>query len=394
MNKFESALIELSRESPFYNFLLMFIEKYPSRRVTNISLKISPSGKIMLFYNPEKLKNRNLKYIVALIKHECLHVINGHILIKREKKKNKFLFDLCMDASINQYIRELDVFSRPLDQLLSEGCGVDNDTMFVTCPGNMINKTAEEYYDWAIKFLTDNKTIDLEIIEKDINRNDDHEDFGKYDLPEEFVNDLMKQVVAETYESTRSEIPEGLEHHIKMFIDKPVLDWKTQIRRFFGSSIRIGKYRTPLKPNRRYDDQPGWQSEYAAKVVVILDTSGSIIEDEFNSFFSEIDVISRISNSDIWLIQADETIQSVTKYSKGNWKDIKLFGTGNTDLQPAVEYAQKNLRPEGIVLFTDGFTDLPIIMRKTLFVLSKHSNKEFIDEVKTVYGKSSVVSIR
>jgi hypothetical protein len=33
-------------------------------------------------------------------------------------------------------------------------------------------------------------------------------------------------------------------------------------------------------------------------------------------------------------------------------------------------------------------------MRKTLFVLSKHSNKEFIDEVKTVYGKSSVVSIR
>ncbi len=394
MNKFESALIELSKESPFYNFLLMFMEKYPSKRVNNISLKISPSGKIMLFYNPEKLKNRNIKYIVALIKHECLHVINGHILLKREKVENKFLFDLCLDAAINQYIRELDVFSRPLDQLLSEGCGVDNDTMFVTCPGNMINKTGEEYYEWALEYLKNDKTVDLQIIEENINRSDDHDDFGKYELPEEFVNDLIKQVASETYETAKRDIPEGLEHHIQMFIDKPVLDWKTQLRRFFGSSIHIGKYRTPLRPNRRYDDQPGWQSEYAAKVVVIIDTSGSIIEEEFSSFFNEIDVISRISNSDIWLIQADETVQSVTKYSKGSWKEIKLIGTGNTDLQPAVEYAQKKLRPEGIVLFTDGYTDLPLVIRKTLFVLSKHANEEFIQEVKDVYGKSSVVKIR
>ncbi len=110
--------------------------------------------------------------------------------------------------------------------------------------------------------------------------------------------------------------------------------------------------------------------------------------------FSEIDIVTRLTDSRIWLVQVDETVQSVMKYGKGMWKDLKLIGRGETDLQPAIDYAQENLRPEGIIVFTDGYTDLPLVKRKVLFVLSRQCNKEFVEEAKEVYGRSSVVVLR
>ena len=126
----------------------------------------------------------------------------------------------------------------------------------------------------------------------------------------------------------------------------------------------------------------------------MVDTSGSIVDEEFNAFFSEIDTLTRLTDSKIWLIQVDETVQSVTKYGRGMWKNLKLIGKGETNLQPAVDYAQDKLRPEGLIVFTDGFTDLPHVMRKVIFVLSKHYNPGFLEDAKRIYGKYSVVVLR
>lgn len=390
----EEAIVELGRENPFYNYLLLFINRTPSSSVRNFKLRVASTGNFQLLYNPERLRNKPLSLVKAMLKHECLHIVNGHILIQVKNSRERLLWDLCMDAAINQYIRELDTFGIPLDQLLADGCGLDNDRFFVTVPGRMPGKTAEEYHEWAVDFMTKNKTVDLELIETSLEKIDSHEDFGDFELPKEFAEDLLKQVVSETFEKAKEGAPEGIEHTVALIVERPILDWRTVIRRFFGSSIHIGRYRTPLRPNRRYDDQPGWRNDYAAKLVVIVDTSGSIIEDEFNSFFSEIDSVTRLTDSNIWLLQVDEAVQSVIKYGKGMWKDLKLIGKGETDLQPAVDYAQENLRPEGIIVFTDGFTDLPVINRKVLFVISKNGNKDFVEQVKEIYGRTSVVTLK
>lgn len=390
----EEAVIELGRRSPFYNYLFLFIERVRSSTVRTFKLRVSSRGNLQLLYNPEVLRDKPLELVVALLEHEALHIVNGHILIPVKEKRDRLLWDLCMDAAINQFIPVLDAFSLPLDELLMEGCGTDNERMFIAPPAFLPNQTAEYYHDWAVEFMKKNKTIDLELIETNLEKTDSHEDFGNFELPKEFVQELLNNVVAETYRKAKDGLPEGLEHVVTLFLDRPILDWRTMIRRFFGSSVHVGRYRTPLRPNRRYDDQPGWRNDYAAKIVVVLDTSGSIIEDEFNAFFSEIDIVTRLTDSRIWLVQVDETVQSVMKYGKGMWKDLKLIGRGETDLQPAIDYAQENLRPEGIIVFTDGYTDLPLVKRKVLFVLSRQCNKEFVEEAKEVYGRSSVVVLR
>ncbi|WP_245612764.1 VWA-like domain-containing protein [Kosmotoga pacifica] len=390
----EEAVVELARKSPFYNYLFMHIERIPTSKVRTFSLRISGEGNIQLYYNPEVLSSKPIEMVQALLEHECFHIINGHILIPVKNSRYKALWDLSMDAAINQYIPVLDAFSLPMDQLLMEGCGTDNERFFVAPPASIPGETAEFYFQWGLEFMKKNKTVDLELLEENIEMADSHESFGDFELPREFIEELLKNIVSETYEKAKDGIPEGIEASISLFLNKPLLDWRTMIRSFFGSAQYIGRYRTPLWPNRRYEDQPGWRNDYAAKLVIILDTSGSIVDEEFNAFFSEIDMLTRLTDSKIWLIQVDEAVQAVTKYGRGMWKDLKLIGKGETNLQPAIDYAQRELRPEGLIIFTDGFTDLPHVKRKVIFVLSRHYNPEFLEDAKKIYGNSSVVILK
>ncbi|KLO23871.1 MULTISPECIES: vWA domain-containing protein [unclassified Marinitoga] len=385
----EKAWIELGKESIFYNYLKMYFDNIPSFNVRTIKLSISKSGRFKIIYNPKILRAKGLIFSKSLLKHEIFHIIHGHIFIKSKDKKDKKLWNLAMDAAVNQQIRELDAFSIPLNVLLDEGCGTDNENIFIGPPINYINKTVEEYYKYIIDYFEKSNKIDLELLED--YRVDSHEEFGNFELIEEVVSDLVSEVISETYEKAKGDIPSGLEVPISLIIKKSRKNWKDLIRRFFGSSMIIEKYRTILRPNRRYDNQPGWRTEFGPKIAVVLDTSGSIIEEEYNAFFSEIEKIVRMYNSKIYIVQIDNNIQNVLQYGKGDWKNIEIKGKGNTDFEPAINYLEENVRPEGIIIFTDGYTDIPIVKRRVLFVLSEKHNSEFKSNAENIYGENSVI---
>ena len=385
----EKAWIELAKESVFFSYIRMHFENISTENIRTTKLSITSSGNFRLLYNPRRLNSYGIRFTKALIKHEIYHIIFGHIFIKQPKKREKGIWGLAMDASINQYIKELDALSEPLDVFLLEGHGTDNETLFVTAPINMLNKTAEEYFKYAMDIIEKSNFIDMEEIAD--SSPDSHE--FESELPEEITFDIISEVVSQAYDKSAGNEPNGVELAISIMAKKNKFNWKTLIRRFFGSSVIVDKYRTQMRPNRRYDDQPGWRTERGPKIAVIVDTSGSIIEEEFNDFFSEIEDIARISGGKISLIQADENVQSVLQYSKGKWRDTVLKGKGSTDLQPAVDYVEENLRPEGIVVFTDGWVEVPNISRRCFFVLSKKHNPEFFSQVIDIYGNKKIVTL-
>jgi len=385
----EKAWIELGKESIFYNYLKMYFDNIPSENVRTVKLSVSKSGRFKIIFNPRRLKAKGLIFTKAILKHEIFHIIHGHIFIKPKDKTDRQIWNLAMDAAINQQIKELDAFSVPLDVLLDEGCGTDNENLFVGPPMNYINRTVEEYYKWIMEYYEKSNKADLELIED--NRVDSHEDFGNFEIMEEIVTDLVSEVISEAYEKSKGDVPSGLEIPISLIINKSKRNWKDLIRRFFGNSIVIEKYRTPLRPNRRYENQPGWRSLFGPEIAIVIDTSGSIIEEEYTDFFSEIERIAKIYDSRIYIIQVDNSVQNVLKYGKGDWKNINIKGKGNTDLEPAIEYLEENIRPEGIIVFTDGYVDVPIIKRRALFVLSKNYNEEFKKSVEEIYGIKSVI---
>jgi len=385
------VIVELGKESPFYTYILMYCDLIESSRVRTFKLRVSSRGRIQLLYNPQMVKNKPLWFVKGLLKHEIMHIVNKHILIKPGKSKEKVVWDLAMDAAINQYIPELYARGIPLNVLIHEGCSTDNERFFVIPPEFMPGETAECYHDWILEEMSKSKKVDLELLEDLSENTDSHDEFGNIELSKEIVEDLLNQVISEVVSKSHDRVPPALKEIVEAVLDLPKIDWKTAIRRFAGSAILGERYRTPLRPNRRYEDQPGWRREYLARIAVIMDTSGSIIEEEYNAFLSELEVIARLVDTRLWLIQVDEDVRMVAEYTRGSWKNFEILGKGGTDLQPAIDYAQRNLRVEGMIVFTDGYVDVPLVKRRVLFVLSSKSSSDFAREARQMYGPGAVV---
>ncbi|MDM7320569.1 MAG: VWA-like domain-containing protein, partial [Fervidobacterium sp.] len=369
----------------FYGYILMG-SKYKEGNVKNLAITITRNGDLLFIYNPVSIASKSELMVEGLILHELMHFINRHYLIKPKDKRDKAVWDLAKDVAINQFIPQLDALSVPLNVLIEEGHGTDNDIIFAGPPMNMLNKTAEEYHNYIIEEFMKRGNFDIEAIAEKL---PDNHEFTS-DLPIEMVVELMEQKVGKAFNLFGGELPSGMKQNIELSIRKPLINWEVAIRRFVGLSQRGDKYPTPLRPNRRYDDQPGWRYIYVPKLCVIIDTSGSILEEEINSFMSELDAIARQEVS-LKVIQVDKSVTFVGDYKSGGWKDFEIYGGGETDLQPAVDMAENQFRSEGIIIFTDGYVDLPKVSRRVLFVLCKKHNPDFYIDAKRIYGSVYII---
>ncbi|OOC44917.1 VWA-like domain-containing protein [Thermosipho sp. 1074] len=381
------AFENIVKKSPFYAYLLLGISFQKDENVKNISIKFTKNGEIVFLYNPS-VNKKPIWFVEAIILHELMHIINQHFRIKPRNKREKKIWDLAMDAAINQYIPELDARGVPLNVLIEEGHGVDNEVIFAAPPAFLIDKTAEEYFEWMMKEFEKKGDFDIEALPDSI---DDH-DFQS-EIPVEMIIEITKDKVGKAFNMFGKKLDSGLKQNIDVILQKSTLNWETILRRFSNASIKGDKYMTPLRPNRRYDDQPGWRYEYKSKLAVILDTSASIIEEEMNQFLTEIEKIAK-QGSQLILIQVDKSVTMVTEYKSGNWKDLEIYGGGETNLQPAVDLAQSKVGVEGIIIFTDGHVDVPVVKRRVLFVLSSKHNPEFIEDAVRIYGKNSVIILK
>ncbi len=392
--KLQDAILSIGKKSPFYHYILMGMKFIPDKKIRNLKLSFSKEGDLVLYYNEEKLEKKDIRMIEALLIHEIMHIINQHFLIRPKDNRDKKIWDLAMDASINQYIPELDAFGVPLNVLVEEGHGTDNDVIFAVPPAWMIGESAEVYHAWMIEEFEKKGRFDVEIVSDLREEVDSHEGLYDSDMPIEMILELTKDKIGKAFNIYESEIPSGVKRNVEILLKRPILNWKTILRRFVGVSVIGERYTTPFRPNRRYDHLPGWKNEYLPNIAVILDTSGSIIEEEISEFLSEVEKIAKVLETDFWLVQVDKSVQMVMKYRKGDWKDFEIIGGGETDLQPAVNYVESKLKVEGKIIFTDGHVDLPMVKRRVLFVLSKFHNKDFVEEARRVYGRGSVVILK
>ena len=105
--------------------------------------------------------------------------------------------------------------------------------------------------------------------------------------------------------------------------------------------------------NRRELPLPG-KKYLTNNVIFAVDTSGSITDKHLAKFFG---IIEKCCNSfdNVQLIQFDCAFQSIDKYKKNGWRNIKLSGRGGTDPQCVFNYLNEKKKAKNMVIFlTDG----------------------------------------
>lgn len=189
--------------------------------------------------------------------------------------------------------------------------------------------------------------------------------------------DFHLKQLADAMQKGRGTVPGELQEYIDRLLnpEPPKFDWRGYLRRFAGGSINIITKKLRRKPNKRYEENPGLKIKPKRHVLVAIDTSGSVSNNELVEFLNEIHHIYR-TGSDVTVVQCDTAISSILPYKPN--ADVKIQGRGGTDFNPVVEYYNANLNKYTCLIYlTDGEAPAPDPKPKgkTLWALSSISKE-------------------
>lgn len=158
---------------------------------------------------------------------------------------------------------------------------------------------------------------------------------------------------------------------------EPYVDWRELLREFITSMCSNKDTSSWRKVNRRYLANniylPSLVGESLGSIVVGIDTSGSITEDEINRFISEVvGITTDVTPDKVHLLYWDCEVQAHEEYTPAEFGDLvhtQPKGGGGTSPVCVQEYlAARDITPECIVMLTDGYVwswgdawDAPII---------------------------------
>jgi predicted metal-dependent peptidase len=134
-------------------------------------------------------------------------------------------------------------------------------------------------------------------------------------------------------------------------------DWRTILRDFIAARTPSDYRWSP--PNRRYVASglylPSVEHAGLGTIVIGVDTSGSIGEDELEQFAGEISAISDEAQPEaIHVVYCDAAVQSSQEFGPSEPIHLEPKGGGGTDFRPVFEWVDANrMAPVCLIYLTD-----------------------------------------
>lgn len=145
------------------------------------------------------------------------------------------------------------------------------------------------------------------------------------------------------------------------------VNWKEVLRDFVSSICADKDNSTWRRPNRRWVDQsvymPSAIGEAVGRIVVAVDTSGSIGNEEIGQFLGElVSICNHVQPEGVDLMYWDTQVCAHEKYDRGDYDAImsstKPAGGGGTSAKCIPRYIEQHkLNPECVIVLTDGYID-------------------------------------
>lgn len=192
---------------------------------------------------------------------------------------------------------------------------------------------------------------------------DDHDKWAPGDEEEE---NKIDGLIADSAERTKDHgsMPGWLSKLINAILEKrkPQIDWKRSLRLFANNSRRTRVVGTMKRFSKRFGEpSPGIRIKSFQKMAIIIDTSGSVVDDDLSLFFSEIHGMWK-NGAEITVIECDAAVQRTYPYRGKLPKGVA--GRGGTVFDPAFQYLRDQSRRQifdGCIYLTDGYAEPPTI---------------------------------
>lgn len=382
----------------FYGYFLFQMAREIRFDISSPTAVNFKGAKYVIYFNPIIFLTLTIKQMESTIKHEILHIVSMHLIRAKELKGSysTLAINIAMDIVVNTHLDYLPPYATTLEW-------VNLNYALQLLPFETF-----EYYAEKIQAAIDLLEEDKDAAEADSNKDEKIETAyhpEKTHAIWEDSSELDEQTLKEFTEkfidaSQKGQSPNYLESLLSSLKNsKGELPWNLYLKRLVGT-VESNQKKTITRRNRRQPDRldlRGQLRSHKAKILIALDISGSISDEEFNQAIKEVLSIVKNYNHEITIIECDSEIRRVYKVKSA--KDIKdrINIRGNTRFTPVFEYANTK-KIDLLVYFTDGKgeDELFSIPRgyKTLWVISGRGDKLSLKETYGVVKKLNHIEIK
>ena len=362
LNKFDDNFYEarkrLLHDDPFYAQMLYQCAIEMNDKVGTISIKEN-DGTIYIIYSEKWVNSIEPEKVVEAIKHVLTHLIFGHLtseLFKNKEEDKKM--DVAEDLAINTTLKKDNLpegFLKPEDFQLSE------------------DKSTYDYYNQLPDMKNrgkgkgkgkgqgegqgDGKPQDGDSDNEEDKTGDNHH-FMTSTVSQSQLENQTKAMVQQAYKRAGNRMPSnhgsGIRKLMNFLLQPSELPWNMILRNFVSFSSKVKREPTWKRPNRRFGEElQGKRKVQTLHIFVAIDESGSIADEEWKQFMSEIDDIHRTKLASITICKFTSKVEKVFEFK--NIEEVsKDRYYGGTCFQPFLDTAE-SLRPDCLICLTDGY---------------------------------------
>ncbi len=160
------------------------------------------------------------------------------------------------------------------------------------------------------------------------------------------------------------------------------IDYRGALRTFRSSIISQKRRLTRMRPSRRFGfEQMGSHYDFTTRLLIAIDTSGSVGSDILGRYFRIITTFFKYGIQEIDVLMFDHEVQGMPiklDEAKKNKQEFKVKGRGGTDFQAPVDYVKENPNYDGLIIITDGYAPTPevppFLRTKLLWVIDNEQS--------------------
>ncbi len=375
--KLAAARARLILDKPFLGALVLRLPMVPGDPSW---CKTTATDARSFYYNRDYISALNLEQTQFVLAHEALHCALAHFMRRQHRVKQRW--DLACDYAVN-----------PL--LMDDGLLPPPGTLVLDCYDGM---TAEEIYP-CIQENDDQEPLDQHLYDDDGKEGNDSgrggsgDDGGASHVPHEASPEEGKGASPGSEQGARQ--PEPLNEHeretlgvqwrqrlagaaqqamqagrlsasMARLVDhllQPQLPWRMLLARYMSATARDDY--SFMRPSRREGQAilPSLRSSQV-ELAVILDTSGSVGDNEMREFLAEVDALKGQLRARITLHACDDKMSEDGPWRYEPWEELTLpealSGGGGTSFAPAFDWIERQDRqPDLLLYFTDADGEFP-----------------------------------
>ena len=347
----ENVIIDmLEGEDSFFGQFLVRIERSIRFNITWPLATIPKMQGFKMYFNPLLFLACDKREMQALFKHEIYHIMYGHHERERilKQKYTNLAVNLALDISINQFIKNLPMDSYKIDRVNIEYGAKLEDDKPVEVYAEEIEKAIKSKLSESMK---DEKNKDIGDI---IDISKAHDIWEESTLNQDSIKDMTKKTAISSYNGKG---PKDILAIINSYSVKAEISWQDALKKVIPS-LRAGEKKTIMRRNRRQPerlDLRGMLPNNVPEVIVALDISASMSEEEFNKILIEVLEITRTRTNKITVIECDNEIRRIYEIKSKNDIKKRSATNGSTKYSPVFRYIRENkLRNSVLIYFTDG----------------------------------------